>query len=119
MVLVVTLFLKGHTTVGAVYAIFSWTTSIYSNIRTINNIFRQLPLRFVELEKYLDTIDQEYYFDEEKKKTYKSGKENEYLKKYLKRRLSIINYSISMWLKNVKYINSRNLFIYFSRFISL
>lgn len=65
LILVILLFLQGHTTVGIVYAIFSWTTDIYNNIRSINSIFRQLPLRFVELEKYLDIVDQVPVFDED------------------------------------------------------
>ncbi len=73
LVLVIILFIQGHTTVGVVYAIFSWTTSIYNNIGSLNNIFRQLPLRFIEVEKYLDTVDQVPVFKEEQKNRYKSG----------------------------------------------
>lgn len=73
LILVILLFLKGHTTIGAVYAIFSWTTDIYNNIRSINSIFRQIPLRFVELEKYLDIIDQVPIFEEEGNQKFKAG----------------------------------------------
>lgn len=73
LILVILLFLKGHTTVGVVYAIFSWTTDIYNNIRSINAIFRQLPIRFVELEKYIDIIDQVPAFEEEGKTKFKAG----------------------------------------------
>ena len=73
LILVIVLFLKGHTTLGAVYAIFSWTTDIYNNIRSLNNIFRQLPVRFVELEKYLDIIDKEALFKETHTQKHSAG----------------------------------------------
>ncbi len=73
LILIITLFLKGSITVGVVYAIFSWTSDIYNNIRNINAIFKQLPLRFVELDKYLDIIDTVPLFEERKNIPYSSG----------------------------------------------
>ena len=73
LILVIILFLKGHTTLGAVYAIFSWTSDIYNNIRNLNAIFRQLPIRFVELEKYLDIIDRTPVFEEKNTTHYIPG----------------------------------------------
>lgn len=73
LILVVLLFLKGHTSIGIVYAIFSWTSDIYKNIQSINAIFRQLPLRFVELDTYLEIIDKHSFFNEELANDYTPG----------------------------------------------
>jgi ABC-type multidrug transport system fused ATPase/permease subunit len=61
--------IKGLITVGAVYAIWSWLNDAYNTIQSLIQNIRQLPLRFIELEKYLEIIDTEALFDE-------SGKRN-------------------------------------------
>lgn len=56
--------LTGIITTGSVIAVWSWMNDIYSNIGNIVRSFRQMPLWFVELEKYLDIIDKEAEFVE-------------------------------------------------------
>ncbi len=55
-------------TVGAVYAIWSWLNDAYNTIQSLIQNIRQLPLRFIELEKYLEIIDLPALFDERGKK---------------------------------------------------
>lgn len=59
---------KSLITVGAVYAIWSWLNDAYSTIQSLIQNIRQLPLRFIELEKYLEIIDLPAFFDETGKK---------------------------------------------------
>jgi ABC-type multidrug transport system fused ATPase/permease subunit len=56
--------LKNTITIGAVYAVWSWLTDAYGTIGTLMQNMRQLPLRFVELDKYLEIIDTAPLFDE-------------------------------------------------------
>ena len=56
--------LTGIITTGSVIAVWSWMNDIYSNISNIVRSFRQMPLWFVELEKYLDIIDRKPEFAE-------------------------------------------------------
>lgn len=63
-VILFTLAIKNLITVGAVYAIWSWINDAYTMIRTLVQNIRQLPLRFSELEKYLEIIDMNPVFDE-------------------------------------------------------
>lgn len=58
----------GTITIGGVYAIWNWMNDAYNNIQSIVNALRQIPLRFVELEKYLEIIDTEKLFEERGKK---------------------------------------------------
>jgi ABC-type multidrug transport system fused ATPase/permease subunit len=67
-VLMFSLAIKGAITVGGIYAIWNWMNDAYSNIQAIVQALRQIPLRFVELEKYLEIIDTEKIFDEHGKK---------------------------------------------------
>ena len=60
-------------TVGTIYAIWRWADDAYSQIGTVIQAIRQLPLRFVELDKYLDIIDKEPSFKEEGPEKFKSG----------------------------------------------
>ena len=55
-------------TVGAVYSLWTWINDAYNNIQSIIQTLRQIPIRFVELEKYLAIIDTEPTFDEHGKK---------------------------------------------------
>ncbi len=60
--------IKGLITVGAVYAIWSWLNDAYNTIQSLVQNMRQLPLRFIELEKYLEIVDTEALFNETGKK---------------------------------------------------
>jgi ABC-type multidrug transport system fused ATPase/permease subunit len=62
--------------IGDVYAIFSWLNDVFHNIQTVIQVFRQIPLRFVELEKYLDIIDKKPEFEEKGIKDFKIGNIN-------------------------------------------
>jgi ABC-type multidrug transport system fused ATPase/permease subunit len=52
----------GQMLVGNIYAVWTWLNDIFSNIRTLTQALRNIPLRFVELEKYLDIIDKNLEF---------------------------------------------------------
>jgi ABC-type multidrug transport system fused ATPase/permease subunit len=58
----------GSLSVGSIYAVWSYINEANSQITNIIQAIRQLPIRFVELEKYLDVIDKEPAFTEEGKK---------------------------------------------------
>ncbi len=55
----------GLLSVSGIYAIWRWLDDAYGSITNIIRAIRQLPLRFVELEKYLEIIDKEPDFEEE------------------------------------------------------
>jgi ATP-binding cassette, subfamily B, heavy metal transporter len=67
-ILMFILAIQGVITVGGIYAIWSWMNDAYNNIQAIVQALRQIPLRFVELEKYLEIVDMEKIFNEEGKK---------------------------------------------------
>ncbi len=54
----------GSLTVGAIYAIWSYINEANNQIFSIIHTIRQMPLRFSELEKYLNIIDKEPNFSE-------------------------------------------------------
>lgn len=64
-VMIFTLAIKSIITVGAVYALWTWINDAYNNIHSIIQTLRQIPLRFIELEKYLIIIDTPALFKEE------------------------------------------------------
>lgn len=64
-IILINLAVVGSMTIGGIYAIWRWVDDIYNNIRNITIVMRNLPLRFVELEKYLEIIDKEPDFVEE------------------------------------------------------
>jgi ABC-type multidrug transport system fused ATPase/permease subunit len=68
-IIIIYLAYMGTITVGSIYAIWAYISEANSQIFTINQAIRQMPLRFSELEKYLDIIDKEVTFDEHGKKT--------------------------------------------------
>jgi ABC-type multidrug transport system fused ATPase/permease subunit len=63
----------GQITVGSVYAIWSYMNEANSQIFSIIQAIRQMPLRFSELEKYLNIVDKEALFDEHGAKVNLSG----------------------------------------------
>lgn len=67
------LFSEGDITIGIVYAIFSLTSNVYSQLGNINQILRQIPQNFIYIEKYLDVIDMKPDFEEEGKHKFKRG----------------------------------------------
>jgi len=54
----------GTITVGAIYAIWSYITEANSQILNVIKALRQMPLRFIELDKYLQIIDKDPEFEE-------------------------------------------------------
>lgn len=71
--IVITLSYYVGLTVGTIYAIWRWTDDAYSQIYNVIAAIRQLPLRFVELDKYLEIIDKEPDFDENGKEKFTDG----------------------------------------------
>ncbi|MBP6948559.1 MAG: ABC transporter ATP-binding protein [Candidatus Pacebacteria bacterium] len=63
-IIIIYLAYLGTVTVGSIYAIWSYINEANSQIFTIIQAIRQIPLRFSELEKYLDIVDKESLFDE-------------------------------------------------------
>jgi ABC-type multidrug transport system fused ATPase/permease subunit len=63
----------GQITVGGVYAVWQYINNVYDQVQVITRAMRQLPLRFVELEKYLDIIDKQPEFDENGKSKFVDG----------------------------------------------
>lgn len=52
-------------TVGSIYAVWSYINEANSQITTIIQAIKQLPIRFSELEKYIDVIDKDPLFNED------------------------------------------------------
>jgi ABC-type multidrug transport system fused ATPase/permease subunit len=73
LIIAIILFSKGEITIGVVYSLFSWITSMYSQLWTINSSLRQLPTDYLDLEKYLDVIDMKPSFNEEGKYKFTQG----------------------------------------------
>ena len=67
-IIIFTLAVKSLITVGSVYAIWSWINDAYNTIQSLVGSIRQLPLRFIEVEKYLEIVDTESLFNESGKK---------------------------------------------------
>lgn len=65
--------MRGFVTVGGVYAVWSYSNNVYEQISNITSIMRWIPLRFVELDKYLEIIDKEPDFDENGKYDFVNG----------------------------------------------
>jgi ATP-binding cassette subfamily B protein len=63
----------GTITAGSIYAIWSYISEANSQIFTVIQAIRQMPLRFSELEKYLTIVDKEPNFSERGKKVNLSG----------------------------------------------
>ncbi len=54
----------GAATVGSLYALWQYTNTSFDNIFNLLRAIRQLPIRFSEVEKYLDIIDLQPEFNE-------------------------------------------------------
>lgn len=63
----------GTITVGSIYAIWSYINEANSQIFTIIQAIRQMPIRFSELEKYLNIVDKEPHFNEQGEEAILSG----------------------------------------------
>ncbi len=63
----------GFLKIGSVYAIWSWMNDSFNSMDSVTKAMRQIPIRFVELEKYLDIIDKEPEFEESGIKKFKMG----------------------------------------------
>lgn len=58
------LFLSGYFEVGALYLITSLSTRIYNQIGTFSGSLRDLPIWFLDVEKYISAIEKEPSFNE-------------------------------------------------------
>ncbi len=67
-IIIFVLAVKSLISIGAVYAIWSWINDAYNTIQSLVQSIRQLPIRFIEVEKYLEIMDTEALFDESGKK---------------------------------------------------
>lgn len=72
-ILIIYLAYLGTLTVGSIYAIWSYISEANSQIFAIIHAIRQMPLRFSELEKYLNIVDKEPLFNEHGKEIALSG----------------------------------------------
>ncbi len=63
----------GAITAGSIYAMWSYISEANSQLITIVHAIRQMPLRFSELEKYLNIIDKTPLFNEQGLRTSLSG----------------------------------------------
>ncbi len=63
-IIIVYLAYAGTITVGAIYAIWTYIAEAHGQIFAVIQALRQMPIRFSELEKYLNIIDKEREFDE-------------------------------------------------------
>lgn len=74
LALAVYFFSSGELTIGAVYAIFSWTGDLYNNIGNLTVTLRNVPLQILDIERYFETsIDKRPLFEESGKEKYKQG----------------------------------------------
>lgn len=74
LVLTVYFFSKGNLTIGAIYAIFTWSGDLYSNVGNLAGALRNLPLQILDIERYFEaSIDKEPAFKESGKEKYKQG----------------------------------------------
>lgn len=71
--LIVYLAYLGTITVGAIYAIWSYINEANNQLFSIIHAIRQIPIRFAELEKYLNIIDKDPLFKEGGKKVSLQG----------------------------------------------
>ncbi len=63
------LYLQGNFAVGTLYLVFSLTSRLYYNINNFSSLARDLPVWYLEAEKYLDAIEKEPSFNERGKKS--------------------------------------------------
>ncbi len=73
IIVVINLAKAGLVAVGTIYAIWRWTDDAYGQIFNVIVAMRQIPLKFVELEKYLAIIDKQPDFDENGKEKFVAG----------------------------------------------
>lgn len=58
------LYLQGGFAIGTLYLVFSLTSRLYYNINTFSSLARDLPIWYLEAEKYLEAIEKEPNFKE-------------------------------------------------------
>lgn len=63
----------GQLAIGSIYAVWTWISEANNNIFSVVQAMREIPLRFVELEKYLDIIDKEPEFRESGSRKIETG----------------------------------------------
>ncbi len=59
------LYLQGNFAVGILYLVFSLTSRLYFNINNFSSLARDLPVWYLEAEKYLEAIEKEPSFSED------------------------------------------------------
>ncbi len=62
--LAIILFLRGSYNIGTIYLIWTLTSRVYWQISTLGQTTRDIPLLYVDTEKYFAIIDKEPLFDE-------------------------------------------------------
>ena len=63
------LFSKGIFPIGTLYLVFTVSARAYNNITSLSNALRDLPIYFLDVEKYLEVIDKTPSFNERGVKT--------------------------------------------------
>lgn len=63
----------GQITIGNIYAVWTWINDTNNNIFNVMIAMRDLPINYVELEKYLNIIDKEPEFNEHGEKKFEFG----------------------------------------------
>jgi ABC-type multidrug transport system fused ATPase/permease subunit len=58
------LFLEGRFAIGTLYLVFSVTSRVYYNINAFSSSLRDLPIWFLDVEKYFEIIDKKPSFEE-------------------------------------------------------
>lgn len=58
------LFLQGSFAIGTLYLVLSLSSRVYYNMHSFSSALRDLPVWFLEVEKYLEVIDKTASFDE-------------------------------------------------------
>lgn len=62
------LFMKGSFAIGTLYLVLNVSSRVYWNINSFSSVLRDLPLWFLEVEKYLEATEKEPSFNESGKK---------------------------------------------------
>lgn len=63
----------GKVLIGDIYAVWSWISEANGNIFNVIQAMRQIPINYVELEKYLEIINKEPEFNEKGDRNFVNG----------------------------------------------
>lgn len=67
------LFYTGKISIGVIYLVFTLSSRVFNQINSLTGQMRQLPMRFIEVEKYLNAIETEPLFRENYKTKFSAG----------------------------------------------